>query len=104
MGWFDHLPTLEEMHRTRRAMPKATLPTRKAVKTQKAVTAKAQRTVVRAQAVTKAGHRCEMCHTWLGTHGEAHHKVKRSQGGKWTDGNIKYLCRACHQNVHAGKR
>ncbi len=31
---------------------------------------------------------------------DAHHKVKRSQGGDESRENIKFLCRSCHVGVH----
>ena len=100
MGHFDHLPTLDEMRRTSRAMPKVATPPQKAVKAKAKRTAQQVVKAVRAKAVEQARHRCEACQKWIGDAGEAHHKVKRSQGGKWTAANIKYLCGTCHQKAH----
>lgn len=59
---------------------------------------------VRAQVVDRACGFCENCGTPCRQSGEAHHKIHRSQGGKWTLDNIVFLCRTCHGLQHGVRR
>lgn len=98
------LPTLAEVNAIRRATPKHAIPT---IKVEKAQKKRAEQKVVksvRAQVVERAGGRCERCGRPCRQSGEAHHKVKRSQGGKWTLENIEFICRTCHGLAHGVKR
>lgn len=54
---------------------------------------------VRALVLERAGHRCERCgSTWRL---ELHHRLRRSQGGGHTPGNLAVLCQTCHRGIHA---
>ena len=41
---------------------------------------------------------CEMCERRPGVH--VHHVVFRSQGGGDVEGNLRWLCGACHDEAH----
>ena len=44
---------------------------------------------------------CEVCERRQGT--DPHHVVFRSQRGDDVRGNLLWLCRPCHDDVHAGR-
>jgi 5-methylcytosine-specific restriction endonuclease McrA len=45
------------------------------------------------------GEPCEECDN---TGFEAHHRIFRSRGGDDIESNLSWLCRPCHDRVHAG--
>ena len=48
-----------------------------------------------------AGGICARCHTATGASGQAHHLVTRSRGGSDTADNLAWVCRPCHDWIHA---
>lgn len=51
--------------------------------------------------LTMLGEPCEVCERRLGV--DPHHRIYRSQGGHDVPENLVWLCRACHDDVHAGR-
>jgi 5-methylcytosine-specific restriction endonuclease McrA len=47
------------------------------------------------------GEPCDLCERRPGT--DPHHKVFRSQGGNDDATNLLWLCRPCHDDIHAGR-
>ena len=47
------------------------------------------------------GEPCDICERRLGV--DPHHKVFRSQGGGDEESNLLWLCRSCHDDIHAGR-
>jgi 5-methylcytosine-specific restriction endonuclease McrA len=80
------------------AIPKGK--TRKQLKAKKQRAAVTVRKGIRAQIVARAEGRCERCKWWIDDWGHAHHRIPRSRGGRWTLGNIEYLCAKCHRLAH----
>lgn len=73
---------------------------RKRIKAQKKRAARKVVYSVRVQVVQRANGHCERCGRACLSSGEAHHRIPRSRGGKWTLENIQFLCRTCHQTAH----
>jgi hypothetical protein len=44
---------------------------------------------------------CDLCGIRQGT--EIHHKTFRSQGGDDVEKNCLWICRWCHEDIHAGR-
>lgn len=57
----------------------------------------------RLEVMARSGGRCEaaipdVCQGWGS---EAHHVLRRSQGGQDTAANLRWVCSRCHRHVHA---
>lgn len=54
------------------------------------------------QVWNEQGYRCSKCRAeiWHYTHGELHHKVKRSKLRDDRKSNVECLCIGCHREVH----
>jgi hypothetical protein len=51
--------------------------------------------------IQNMGEPCEVCERRPGT--DPHHIQFRSQGGGDVAWNLLWLCRACHDDIHAGR-
>jgi len=57
----------------------------------------------------RAGFRCETCFRYVGMHGEADHKIRRSECkahglSEWDQSNLQWLCQPCHAAKSAKER
>jgi 5-methylcytosine-specific restriction endonuclease McrA len=84
------------MARLRFAKPQPKILVQRAARAQLVDTIK----VVRATVWRRDQGRCRACGRRRGA--QIHHVRFRSHGGRWTVANCVWLCRACHQDVHAG--
>jgi 5-methylcytosine-specific restriction endonuclease McrA len=48
-----------------------------------------------------ANEPCDMCEMRVGV--DSHHRVYRSRGGSDVPENLVWLCRPCHDDIHAGR-
>lgn len=51
--------------------------------------------------VERIGEPCELCELRPGI--DPHHKKFRSGGGDDVESNLLWLCRSCHDDIHAGR-
>ncbi len=54
--------------------------------------------IIRRSALQRDGYRCQVCGG--GTDLSVHHVIPLSAGGDSTPGNLRVLCRSCHQREH----
>jgi len=103
----SRLPTLGELQRQRRAIPKYAVPSRLEERQTERKTAVKREALVKRMIWARAKGRCERCGRFITkgvdslTAGHVHHKRKRSQGGTWQAKNLICLCTFCHREVHS---